>query len=125
MARRKTEDQRARAIRVVIKAMERRGWDRSDLAKMAKVDRDTVNSFLDNERWPQQPSRNAMEDALGLTRGAIELAASGMGDIKDKATGDPVERAIEASDLTRANKKLLTGQYFLMLDGQSREVGTG
>lgn len=106
---------RARAVDFVLQVMSDRGVDVTTLSHQARVDPGTLRTFLDGQRWPWAKSRAAIEEALGIPSGAIELAARG---ILQEREGDPVERAIEASRLTRANKHKLIAAYIDLLDQQ-------
>lgn len=117
-------DQKQRAANYVLVQMSQRGWDQGDLALRSALDPATVRTFLRGETWPQSKKRRAIEDALEVGRGTLELVARGVaGDFEPELKGDPVERAINESELTRANKAKLIGAYYEMLDGQQEVRG--
>lgn len=100
----------------------RLGWSPARLAEEADVDPQTVRDFLDGKRWPQTKTRSALERAVGIATGDLELAARGWFDNLAPA-GDPVERAItESNQLSRADKAALLSSYFTMLDREQRGV---
>lgn len=88
------------------------------------LDRATVADFLDGVRYPKAPTRGKVEAALDLPAGSIERAARGAYELEDEGV-DPVERAIQQSALTRANKAKLTGTYYELLDSQQERGAAG
>ena len=105
--------------------MTRHGWTPAELAVRAGVDPGTVRDFVNGERWPQTKSRSAIEDALEVGRGTLELVARGMYDPTPEPQGDAVEKAIFGSQLTRANAHRLVGIYYGMLEDQERGAERG
>lgn len=112
-----SEDARNAAVKYVYDAMAQAGMDEVALLVTAKVDAGTLRTFLRGDTWPQTPSRTKIENALGLPVGSMVLAARGQ---LDENIGDAVERAIDASGLTRSNKLRLKAAYVDMLEEQER-----
>lgn len=104
-----------RAAAYVLQEMGAAGMDSLALIDRASVDPSTLRTFLDGETYPQTKVRTRIETALGVSIGTIDLAYRGM---LNKGAEDSVERAIEASSLTRANKLRLLAQYVDMLESQ-------
>ena len=121
------DEQKRRAANYVLRAMSQRGWDRVALTGEAGLDPQTVRTFLAGETWPQTSKRQAIEQALGMAYGTLELAARGILEPEPQEEGDEVERAVRRSRLTRANQHKLIGSYYDMLDSQgtSGEVRAG
>lgn len=109
------EEGKARAAAFVREEMARRGWTAERLADEAAVDVGTVRSLLKGERWPWTVKRNAIEDALGVPQGSIDLTASGL---LEQDSVDPVEKAVRESRLSRANQHKLIGTYYEMLESE-------
>lgn len=97
-------------------AASRLGWSAARLAEEADIDQQTVRDFMEGRRWPWLAKRQAMELAVGLEPGTLELAARGLLPADEHV--DPVEEAIQNSALTRGNKAKLVGTYYDMLDEQ-------
>lgn len=116
---------RERAARYAVERLARHGWSPAELAMRAGVDPGTVRDFLNGERWPQQKSRTAIENALDLGRGTLELVARGIAGTDPEPHGDAVEMAIFGSRLTRANQHRLVGIYYGMLEDQERGAERG
>lgn len=122
------QEERRRAAEYVAQLLANRGWDVRRLAAEARLSPETVQTFVVGEdgirTWPQRPKRAAIEHALGLGEGSLEMVARLM--VKPPADEDdemdPVERAIRRSTLSRANQHRLIGEYFTMLEAQEREV---
>lgn len=114
---------RQRAARYTAERMARRGWGPGQLALHAGVDQSTIRTFVNGESWPWATKRAAIEDALGLGRGTLELVARGMVEVEEES--DPVERAILGSRLTRANQHTLIGTYYGMLEDQQQQPERG
>ena len=95
----------------------RHGWSVARLALEAGLDPQTVRALIEGERWPWAIKRQAMEQAVGLEVGTLELVARGLLGDEDV---DPVEQAIQESELTRGNKAKLLGTYYDMIDQQQR-----
>jgi lambda repressor-like predicted transcriptional regulator len=76
-------DRRRDVARQAVSAqMADRGWNPTDLARLAKVDTDTITTFLsseaDKQRWPKIGTQGKIERALGWEPGTITaIAASG------------------------------------------------
>src|SRR5690349_2870771 len=104
-----------RAAALVRETMARRGWTPERLADEAGIDVGTVRTFLKAETWPWTKKRVALEDALGLPHGAIDLTASRL---LEGDESDPVERAVRDSQLSRANQHKLIGLYYEMLESE-------
>lgn len=51
--------------------MAQRGWNVSDLARIARIDVGTAGDILNGSRWPQRATQNKIEDAIGWARGTI------------------------------------------------------
>lgn len=115
------DDGKRRAADRLAAEMARNGWSVPRLAVEAKLDPATIRKLLDAESWPWAEKRLAMETALGMEPGTLELVARGL---LEEPAGDPVVRAIQGSALTRGNKATLTGTYYDMLDEQ-QERGAG
>jgi hypothetical protein len=61
-----------RRVRVAVTAeMGRLGWNIQDLINASGLDRKTVSSFLEGERWPQMSKRSRIEAALGWQPGTM------------------------------------------------------
>lgn len=111
-----SKEEKGRAAAYVLRKMAGRGWDAQRLSDEAGLDIQTVRTFLQAKTWPQTRKRGAIEEALGLPAATIEMAARGMTEQPDDA--DPVEVAINQSELTRGDKATLIGTYYKMLDAQ-------
>lgn len=109
------EEGKARAAAYVREEMARRGWTPERVADEAAVDVSTVRTLLKGERWPWTSKRNAIELALDLPQGSIELTATGL---HEQKSVDPVEKAVRESRLSRANQHKLIGAYFEMLESE-------
>lgn len=97
-----------------------KGKDHAAIAQLAGIsDPATVRAFVDGMSWPRAATRIKLEEAAGLEPGDLTLIAYGDKRVDDDEDDDPVVAAIERSALSRANKHLLRGQYFAMLDAQS------
>lgn len=116
----RTDEQKQRLARYVARRMAELGWNPARLTQEAGLDVATVRTMLNGETYPQTKKREAIEDALGVGRGTLDLMASGLLD-EPAEEGDEVELAIRRSELTRANQHKLIGSYYSLLDEQ-REV---
>lgn len=92
--------------------------DAARVAGLAGIDPGTVTDFWEARRWPRAATRTALETALGVPLGSFEAAARGDGPAAEEA--DPVELAINKSDLSRADRAKLLGYYFDMIDKHER-----
>lgn len=115
------QDGKRRAADFAQKRLGQLGWSTAYLATRAGVSEDTVRDFLRADRWPWEAKRNLMEEAMGMPRGTLERVARDSA-VTDVVDGDPVEVAIQESELTRANQHKLIGMYLEMLDEQQRGV---
>lgn len=118
------DEGRAKAARYTLECMARRGWGVETLAQAGGVDPGTVRDFIYGTRWPQQRSRLAIEKALEISPGGLELIAKGLDDPVGP-DADPVKRAIFASRLTLSNAHRLVGIYYGMLEDQERGAERG
>lgn len=91
-----------------------------DLAERAGVDEKTIRTFIAGQTWPWTSKRAGIEEALGWQVGTLQAMVDGV--YAGDPDIDPVQRAIEASELTRANKAKLLGMYYELLDGQGEGV---
>jgi hypothetical protein len=112
------EGGKKRAAQYVAGVMADQGRDAAWLQAMTGFDNQTIKTFLAGETWPRTTKRQAIESVLQLALGTIERAALGLIEIEPE--GDPVERAIRSSRLTRGNTNKLVGIYYEMLDEQDR-----
>lgn len=119
---RPNEEGRKRAAELVLQALP--NISVQSLADRASLDPSTVRDFLEGTRWPHGTSRSRIEDVAGLPDGALEAAARNTYTPASDDV-DPVEAAIEASDLTRSNKFKLLGIYVDMLEQQEERGRTG
>lgn len=117
-ARGMDEQEKKRAAEHVLSVMAEKGRDEAWLVTMTGLDPQTVKTFLQGQTWPRTTKRQAIEGALDLAIGTIERAARDL--IPAAPPGDPVERAIEASRLSRGNRHKLIGIYIDMLEEQDR-----
>lgn len=112
---------RERAGSYVAQRLSQRRRDGDWLQAETELNIDTITDFLNGKRWPRKATRHAIEDALGLDRGEIEAVARGRIVVQDQ--GDPIDAAIDASEvLTQAQKLRLRSYYADMLEGRDREV---
>lgn len=95
----------------------RLGWSAAKVAEEAGIDAGTVRTFMEGESWPWPAKRQAMERAVGLELGTLELAAR---DLLPTAHVDPVERAIQESSLSRGDRAKLLSLYYDMIDEQEK-----
>lgn len=119
---RKTHQQRQRVAEFVLRTMGEQGLDGAALTQASGLDAQTVRTFLRGETWPQTKKRTALEDALGLTAGSLELVSRGL-NVTQREAEDAVEAAIRRSSLTRADQHTLLGTYYAMLDALMKDVG--
>lgn len=106
-----SRERAARAYRLLTQ-----GKDAAEIAQMAGIpDASTVRSFLNGMSWPRVGTRNRLEDAAGMERGELTLYARG-DKVVEAADRDPVVAAIQASPLSRANKRRLELAYLDMLE---------
>lgn len=118
-----TSEEKRRAAEFVARKLTEIRKDEGWLLHASGVDSGTLRTFLRGETFPQEKTRHAIEDALGISRGSISLVARGLIDTRpSEADQDPVVAAIRASALTRANRAKVEGYYFELLDAQG-EVG--
>lgn len=111
---------RERAAIAYRKAAAEAGLTPTELARRGGIpDVDTVRDFMDGERWPRTPTRAKLEKAIGWEPGTIEGIS--LGEPVTPTSGDPVVRAIEGSELNRANRHRLIGTYYELLDQQGSE----
>lgn len=68
---------RQRAADAVARELARRQWSRADLKTESGSDPETIQKFLDGERWPQDKTRAKIEKALGWEPGSIRLISLG------------------------------------------------
>ena len=111
-------EERQRVAAFLLSKMSDLGWDETRLIEESRRDRATIISLLAGTTWPQRPTREAVEKALGIQPGAIERARRAKGEVTGEPEGDAVEDAIRRSALTRANQHTLIGTYYGMLDQQ-------
>lgn len=119
MARPSEESRKAVGRAVQVRMAELR-HSPTTMADAADVDAKTIRSLVSGERWPQLLQRDRIETALGWEPGTLQNMADGV--YAGDPEVDPVERAIEGSNLTRANKAKLLGMYYELLDGQGEAV---
>jgi len=113
---------RERAAVEYRRAAEELGMTAVDIARAGGIpDADTVRDFMEGARWPRTPTRNRLEKAVGWPTGSIDAIMRGER-VETTDTGeDRVVAAIEASQLTRANKHRLIGAYYDLIDQQQGE----
>jgi transcriptional regulator with XRE-family HTH domain len=114
---------RRRVVRYVRSLMSTQRLSDPQLADRAGITVDTVRDFLSTERWPQEVKRWAMEEVLGLNRGYLDMLRKGL--VQEETAGDPVEQAIDRTDLSRADKLRLKAMYLDMLDAQQGQAQGG
>lgn len=93
-----TEETKAAARTAAKAAMARKGWNQVALSRQAKIDPNTVSSFLAGSRWPTIATLGKIETALELTPGTL----AGLGEDgapPDRATLAEVEDAQLVAEL--------------------------
>jgi hypothetical protein len=114
----RTEAERRRARDYALHRLGELQHDDAWLVAVTGLDRQTVKDFLDGKRWPWPAKRGAIENALRLPPGTLDLAARGAVRPPDDEAGDPVEAAVTKSALSRADKAKVLGLYYELLDAQ-------
>lgn len=117
-----SEEKKRLVVEYVARKMAELKMSEADLTEAARLDPQTVRTFLRGETYPQAAKRGAIERALDVPLGSLELVGNRIVTI-ESPQGDRVEIAIKESDLTRANQHTLIGTYYGMLDDQG-ERGT-
>lgn len=114
------KESKARAGEAVAQAMADHGWDATDLARKADIpDAETIRKLVKVGTWPRPATREKIELALGWAPGDMHRAARGELDGEGvRRSGDPVEAAIEGTELSRGQKARLLSLYFDMIDGK-------
>ena len=116
-----TRDQGRDAARQAVKAqMADRGWNPTDLSRLAKVDVDTITAFIDGPRWPKIGTQGKIERALGWAPGTISaIAASGAVPVA-RSSRTEIDLIRELAERLPATKRgeLLRFAQFLEDDGE-------
>jgi hypothetical protein len=73
-----TKDEDRGRVRLAVQAeMAARGWNVQDLMTASRLDRKTITTFLEGERWPQTKTLGAIEKAVGWWPGSISAMLAG------------------------------------------------
>jgi hypothetical protein len=105
-----TKDEARRRVRVAAaRQMGLLGFNIQDLMAAAKLDRKTVTSFLNGQRWPHLPTLKKLEEGLEWPAGSIATMLEGApapvvgGDLEDRgyvaAPGDLVDQDVSNAEL--------------------------
>lgn len=120
-----TRDQRRDVARQAVKAqMADRGWNPTDLARLAKVDIGTIVTFVDGPRWPKIGTQGKIERALGWEPGTISAIASSGQTPTVRSSRSELDLIREMAERLPAGRRAELLRFAEFLHSNARDTGS-